>query len=98
MDRDGAVYRLMPETWMARHTIGLNRVAIGIENVGGPRWPLTPEQLRADAAEDEAADASKHISPPPFCGPRRRTCLVGGAVSSMVGVTLPGRQMQPVYP
>ena len=49
VDRDGTVYRLMPETWMARHTIGLNRVAIGVENVGGPRWPLTPEQLNADA-------------------------------------------------
>jgi len=24
----------MPETWMARHCIGLNHVAIGIENVG----------------------------------------------------------------
>src|SRR5580693_7225904 len=34
VDRDGTIYRLMPETWMARHCIGLNRVAIGIENVG----------------------------------------------------------------
>ncbi len=49
VDRDGAVYRLMPETWMARHTIGLNRVAIGVENVGGPRWPLTGEQVNANA-------------------------------------------------
>lgn len=35
VDRDGSVYRLMPETWMGRHTIGLNYSAIGIENVGG---------------------------------------------------------------
>ena len=32
--KDGAIYRLMPETWMARHVIGLNYAAIGIENVG----------------------------------------------------------------
>lgn len=35
VDRDGATYRLMPETWMARHTIGLNYSSIGVENVGG---------------------------------------------------------------
>jgi hypothetical protein len=34
---------------MARHAIGLNRVAIGVENVGGPRWPLTGEQLSSNA-------------------------------------------------
>ena len=33
--RDGTIYRLMPETWMARHVIGLNYSAIGVENVGG---------------------------------------------------------------
>jgi N-acetylmuramoyl-L-alanine amidase len=49
VDRDGTIYRLMPETWMARHVIGLNHLAIGIENVGGPRAPLTPEQLNSDA-------------------------------------------------
>lgn len=48
--RDGTVFQLMPENWMARHVIGLNRVSIGIENVGGPRHPLTPGQLKADAA------------------------------------------------
>jgi N-acetyl-anhydromuramyl-L-alanine amidase AmpD len=35
VDRDGTTYRLMPETWMARHVIGLNLAAIGVENVGG---------------------------------------------------------------
>ncbi len=50
VDRDGTIYRLMPETWMARHCIGLNHVAIGIENVGGnEKSPLTDAQLAADA-------------------------------------------------
>jgi N-acetyl-anhydromuramyl-L-alanine amidase AmpD len=48
VDRDGTIYRLMPEDLMARHVIGLNRAAIGIENVGGPPWPLTEAQLRAN--------------------------------------------------
>ena len=49
--RDGTVYRLMPEGWMARHCIGLNYDSIGIENVGdGSRHPLTDEQLAANAA------------------------------------------------
>ena len=47
VDRDGTVYRLMPETYMARHVIGLNLSAIGIENVGQTDG-LTPAQLRAD--------------------------------------------------
>jgi beta-N-acetylhexosaminidase len=35
VDRDGTIYRLMPENWMARHVIGLNYSSIGVENVGG---------------------------------------------------------------
>jgi hypothetical protein len=51
VDRDGTIYRLMPETWMARHCIGLNHVAIGIENAGDSRkFPLTEAQVKADAA------------------------------------------------
>jgi len=51
VDRDGTIYRLMPENWMARHCIGLNHIAIGIENVGdGGQLPLTEEQIQADAA------------------------------------------------
>lgn len=51
VDRDGTIYRLLPETTMARHCIGLNHVAIGIENVGdGARWPLTAAQVEANAA------------------------------------------------
>jgi len=50
VDRDGTIYQLLPETVIARHVIGLNRAAIGIENVGGPEAPLTDAQLRANAA------------------------------------------------
>jgi N-acetylmuramoyl-L-alanine amidase len=51
IDRDGTIYRLMPETTMARHCIGLNRVAIGIENVGGgEKLPLTNAQLSSNIA------------------------------------------------
>jgi len=50
VDRDGTIYQLLPETVVARHVIGLNRAAIGIENVGGPEAPLTDAQLRANAA------------------------------------------------
>jgi N-acetylmuramoyl-L-alanine amidase-like protein len=50
VDRDGTIYRLMPETRFARHCIGLNHIAIGIENVGDEhRWPLTDAQVEADA-------------------------------------------------
>ena len=51
VDRDGTIYRLQPETRFARHCIGLNHIAIGIENVGdGSRYPLTDAQVTADAA------------------------------------------------
>lgn len=50
VDRDGTIYRLVPETRMARHCIGLNHLAIGIENVGdGAEVPLTAAQVRANA-------------------------------------------------
>ncbi|MFT7879083.1 MAG: peptidoglycan recognition family protein [Sulfurimonas sp.] len=51
--RDGTIYRLMPENWMARHVIGLNYSSIGIENVGGKgnkNEDLTPAQLRSNIA------------------------------------------------
>lgn len=51
--RDGTIYRLMPENWMARHVIGLNYSSIGIENVGGKgnkSEDLTPAQLRSNIA------------------------------------------------
>jgi N-acetylmuramoyl-L-alanine amidase len=49
VDRDGTIYRLMPENLMARHVIGLNWCALGIENVGdGNKYPLTEAQLKAN--------------------------------------------------
>lgn len=49
VDRDGTIYRLLPETTMARHVIGLNHCAIGVENVGGTEGqPLTKAQLKAN--------------------------------------------------
>jgi N-acetyl-anhydromuramyl-L-alanine amidase AmpD len=61
VDREGTIYALFPETTMARHCIGLNHTAIGIENVGSsdisrsalrgapcPPGSLTPAQLAAN--------------------------------------------------
>jgi N-acetyl-anhydromuramyl-L-alanine amidase AmpD len=49
IDRDGSIYQLLPETTFARHVIGLNHSAIGIENVGdGDSHPLTEKQLQAN--------------------------------------------------
>lgn len=49
VDLDGTIYRLMPETTMARHVIGLNHTAIGVENVGGTEGvPLTKAQIKAN--------------------------------------------------
>jgi N-acetyl-anhydromuramyl-L-alanine amidase AmpD len=47
---DGSIYRLMPETWMARHVIGLNYESIGVENVGGGKGVdnLTDAQIEAN--------------------------------------------------
>ena len=51
VDRDGSIYQLMPENWMARHVIGLNHYAIGIENIGGidSKDDLTEAQAKANA-------------------------------------------------
>lgn len=50
VDREGSIHRLMPETWMARHVIGLNYSSIGIENVGGGDSVdnMTDEQIAAN--------------------------------------------------
>ena len=48
VDRDGTIFRLLPDTTFARHTIGLNYMAIGIENIGGSDAPLTRAQLMAN--------------------------------------------------
>jgi hypothetical protein len=49
VDRDGTIYHLLPDTLLARHVIGLNYCAIGIENVGdGTNNPLTEAQFLAN--------------------------------------------------
>ena len=49
VDRDGTIYELLPPTRIARHCIGLNHIAIGIENVGdGTKYPITAEQVKAN--------------------------------------------------
>lgn len=48
IDRDGTIHRVLPDTMMGRHTIGLNRHAIGIENVAKDETELTPAQLDAN--------------------------------------------------
>lgn len=56
VDRDGSIYASYPDNVMSRHVIGLNHVAIGIENVGNAdldrdgrgRVPLTHAQLDAN--------------------------------------------------
>ncbi|NGX31351.1 MAG: hypothetical protein K940chlam8_00718 [Chlamydiae bacterium] len=47
VDRDGTVYLLVDDNIMARHCIGLNHCAVGIENVGGEKGMenLTKEQM-----------------------------------------------------
>lgn len=51
VDRDGTIYQLQPATRFARHCIGLNHIAIGIENVGdAAKYPLTDAQVAANAA------------------------------------------------
>lgn len=50
VDYDGTIYRLLPDTAFTRHCIGLNYMAVGIENVGdGAQHPLTAAQLEANA-------------------------------------------------
>lgn len=49
VDRDGTVYQLMEPNQFARHTIGLNYCAIGVENIGSKTQPLTEKQIEANA-------------------------------------------------
>jgi beta-N-acetylhexosaminidase len=49
--RDGTIYQLMPDNYMARHVIGLNYSSIGVENVGGEgnvKDDLTDAQVDAN--------------------------------------------------
>ena len=49
IDRDGKIYQLMPDNFLARHAIGINYCAIGVENIGGDNNPLTQAQVIANA-------------------------------------------------
>ncbi|PIF43587.1 N-acetylmuramoyl-L-alanine amidase [Chryseobacterium sp. 52] len=49
VDRDGTIYQLMEPNMFARHTIGLNYCAIGIENIGSKNQPLTEKQSLSNA-------------------------------------------------
>lgn len=48
VDRNGTIFQLMPDTIFARHVIGLNYCAIGVENIGSNKNPLTAAQLLAN--------------------------------------------------
>ncbi len=54
VDRDGAVHALLPtepgNVHLGRHCIGLNHVAIGVENVAVDAEALTEAQVRANVA------------------------------------------------
>jgi N-acetyl-anhydromuramyl-L-alanine amidase AmpD len=50
IDRDGTIYHLLSDTLFARHTIGLNYCAIGVENIGSVSNPLTEKQVTANIA------------------------------------------------
>ncbi|MEO5998779.1 MAG: peptidoglycan recognition family protein, partial [Chitinophagaceae bacterium] len=50
IDRDGTIYRQLPDTAFARHVIGLNYCAIGVENVGSDKALLTEAQLKSNEA------------------------------------------------
>lgn len=47
IDKDGKIYSLIPETTIARHTIGFNHVAIGIEVIGMNSRDLNSAQLES---------------------------------------------------
>ncbi|MCI3938873.1 peptidoglycan recognition protein family protein [Chryseobacterium aahli] len=49
VDRDGTIYQLIEPNIFARHTIGLNYCAIGVENIGSKKQPLTEKQVAANA-------------------------------------------------
>ena len=52
VDRDGTIYQLVRLTVMCRHTVGLNYVALGIENVGTSDGEILRDraQLRSSLA------------------------------------------------
>ena len=47
--KDGSIYKLVPDTVIARHVIGFNHISIGIENIAKDAADLTPAQLESNA-------------------------------------------------
>lgn len=46
--KDGRIFHLTPDTIVARHVIGLNHVALGIENVAADSTELTDAQIESN--------------------------------------------------
>jgi N-acetylmuramoyl-L-alanine amidase len=79
VDRDGTIYRLIPETRMGRHTIGVNHVSIGVENVGDEdEYKLTDAQQTLTSA---LASLGRQIAPAFFSG-----SITIGAASMCAGM------------
>lgn len=49
VDKDGSIYKLVPDSVIARHVIGFNHVSIGIENIAKDASELTTAQLESNA-------------------------------------------------
>jgi len=49
VDRDGSIHRVLEDDMLAKHIRGLNHNSFCIENVGGPKHPLTHAQAKANA-------------------------------------------------
>jgi len=49
INRDGTIYQLISDTLFARHVIALNYCAIGVENIGSEKEPLTEAQVISNA-------------------------------------------------
>lgn len=50
VDHDGKIYNLLPDSIVARHVIGFNHVALGIENIAKDSSDLTDYQLKSNVA------------------------------------------------
>ena len=48
VDKDGTIYQTKPDTIIARHIIGFNHVALGIENVALNEQDITSAQLKSN--------------------------------------------------
>jgi N-acetylmuramoyl-L-alanine amidase len=70
VDRDGAIYQLVPLTTMCRHTVGLNWTAIGIEHVGTSDASIldNPRQMAASLGLTLWLMTRFHISLPNVIG------------------------------